>query len=125
MSYYGKRRYNPAADERRVREEKATARVNRDRARMRRLLGGFKKVKITGDEAQSAWGQNQIRTYNMARLTNGDTVISTVRSDGKSYWLQESDGMGWSFYKLVRIAKKRKRKLKRIGSRVILRKPRD
>lgn len=101
MAYYGRRRYNPAADERREREERQRASVERSRAKFKRLMRQFRKIALRGDEAQAAWREPQRRSYTLAIRANGDHVQVVVRGKGRDLFLQEPSGMGWGFYRLV------------------------
>jgi len=101
MAYYGRRRYNPAADDRRAREEKDQARLDRDRAKLQRILRLTRKVALRGPAAQHAWGSKEIRSYRVGKTSNGDAIITTIRTDGTHLFLQEAGGMGWNFYRLT------------------------
>lgn len=97
----GGRRYNPAADERRSREERAKARYTRDKARLARLLKQFRKIELKGAEAQHAWGLPQLRSYTVGEGSDGVPFSVIIRSDNGRLFLQEPGYPAWTFYRLV------------------------
>ncbi len=102
MAYgrYGRKRYDPAAEERRAREAKQQARLDRDRARFSRLLRQFRKVALRGEAASAAWKLRALRSYTVSQTRDG-AITATVRTDGVHLYLQEPDFMGWRFYRLM------------------------
>lgn len=102
MAYggYGRRRYNPGAEERREREAKAEARRERTRARFRRLMSQFRKVALRGEAASAAWKLKAVRSFTVGATRDGE-ITATLRTDGTHLYLQEPDYVGWKFYKLL------------------------
>lgn len=122
----GYRGTSPANQERKEREQRAEKRRNSSRARLRRLIGQYRKVPLTGQAARDAWAQKELRSFTTGETRDG-SIQYVIRGKGKELYLQEPSGMGWSFYKLVpnRTKAKRKRKYIAKASRIRLVKPTD
>lgn len=101
MTFRGRRRYDPRADERRAREAREHASIERDKARLHRLLRLVRKVLLKGAAADAAWGQKQIRSFTVAKTSDGSHVQVVLRTDGKNLFLQEPSFPSWKFYRLV------------------------
>jgi hypothetical protein len=113
MAYYGRRRYNPAADERRAREEKTNRRIERSGERFARLMRGFRRVEITSpEESKAAWGARERRSYELGQTRDG-IIPAIVRGEKGHLYLQEMSGMGWKFSRLVPRRRVKRRHLRK------------
>ncbi len=97
VSYYrGRRRANPAAEERREREAREEAKYEKERARFHRLMKNFKAIPLKGAAAQHAWESKELRSFYVRK---DDREI--IRTDGRSLFLQNQGYPSWNFYRLV------------------------
>jgi hypothetical protein len=104
MAYYGRRRgpyISPREEERRERQRKTEARIARDRERLARLLRQYRQIPLSGEEAQFAWAQRQVRSYQIGQTSNEGDISTLLRTDGRHLYLQVLSFPGWRFYRLV------------------------
>lgn len=94
--WYGRRRVDPRAEERREYERREQARFDLHARRLHRLLRQFRRVPLDAQESDYAWKQREIRDWQPSR--NSRVIL---RTDGKTLFLQQQGAVGWRFYRLV------------------------
>ena len=95
-----RRRYDPYADERRAEEERREQQKRQTRARLDRLLRQFRRVRLSGEAADRAWSEPQLRSFTIGE-SGGVPVQAIVRGSRGQLFLQEPGFAGWSLYRLV------------------------
>lgn len=74
--------------------------AEQDQLRLERFLRNYRKVPLTSDETRAAWNYRMIRGFTLKRNAWA-LQRASLRTDGRSLFLQEPAPGGWSFYRLV------------------------
>lgn len=104
MGYYrgGRKRSNPAAEERRERERLEQEKFVKDRESLNELLSNFRKVHLRESAARAAWTFPEKRSFTIGKTSDGSRISYILRGDDENeiLYLQEPHFPAWRFYRL-------------------------